>query len=365
MPPNRTWSSNGERQPVPRSRPEAHPAQAKQPPPRSVPDVHATRRAGRADRARRGVILKRAAAHPTARMPPRSPGRASDRAPAGRARENLPASRRERPAADRATCGRPYRALLALALVGATLLALSWMGLALRNARRGAAQRRPSRRRRRHRALKTSGTWQRTRSNTTRRGLRRSLASSSRRPPPDGSGRRQPAAHRPRLAGASRTHGNARPAVNRLTTEAEARDEHRDDKHPRGHARASRRDDQVEGPDRCATCRADARVPGRRPASPRMTAGSSAGPPATPTETSTRRSGNSASVTATCSCFTSRRSPRPRAPNTAREAETGADRRRRRSGRGRTPVAGADRPDPARETLARRPLPGCRARVDR
>ena len=101
-----------------------------------MPGVHAARARGR-----QGLIVPVDASSPSAAAATHRPDAAAFTRPAKRP-GGLPEKTREhlrradanaRRLVAQLAAGR-YRALLALALVGATLLALSWMGLALRNA---------------------------------------------------------------------------------------------------------------------------------------------------------------------------------------------------------------------------------------
>jgi len=135
MPPNRTWSSNGGNLFL-----EADPDASRAP--ANSHSHHPHRARGRRHAARGPSLIvpvdasfpDQAAAndHPDSVAFTR-PGKRPGGLP-GQIREHL---RRADANARRLVAqlaARPYRALLALALVGATLLALSWMGLALRNA---------------------------------------------------------------------------------------------------------------------------------------------------------------------------------------------------------------------------------------
>jgi hypothetical protein len=134
MPSNRTWSSNGGGNLFLEADPDTSPAQANSHRPRG------------SNRRRRHTVRGPGLIAPVSRSSPNGaaaterPDSAAFTRPAKRpgglqakAREHL---RRADANARRLVAqlaARPYRALLALALVGATLLALSWMGLALRN----------------------------------------------------------------------------------------------------------------------------------------------------------------------------------------------------------------------------------------
>ena len=264
MPPNPTGSSNGSGNLFLEADPDATPRASQQAPPHAVPGVRAARRRGS------GLIVRVGASSSSAAAATHRPDASAFTRPAkrpgslpGRTREHL---RRADANARRLVAqlaARPYRALLALALVGATLLALSWMALALRNA---AAERHSAERRA---AAATTALEQERdlaanaiqHDQTRIATLSRQLEQSPRRRTA-AAGASHRARHRELAGQAGR---KARPTGGEPTHDRrEARDEHRDDKHPRGHARAPGRDDQAEGPDRCATRRADARVPGRR-----------------------------------------------------------------------------------------------------
>ena len=134
MPPNRTWSSNGGGNLFLEADPDASPAPAKSHHPRG--DTRGQRQSARGPR----LIAPLDASSPNAAAANDHPDSAAFTRPGkragglqGRARERL---RRADANARRLVAqlaARPYRALLTLALVGTTLLALSWMGLALRN----------------------------------------------------------------------------------------------------------------------------------------------------------------------------------------------------------------------------------------
>ena len=134
MPPNRTWSSNGGGNLFLEADPDASPAQAKTHHPHG--GTRGQRQSARGPR----LIVPVDASSPSGAAANDHPDSAAFTRPGkragglqGRARERL---RRADANARRLVAqlaARPYRALLALALVGTTLLALSWMGLALRN----------------------------------------------------------------------------------------------------------------------------------------------------------------------------------------------------------------------------------------
>jgi hypothetical protein len=135
MPPNRTFSSNGGGNLFLEADPDASPAPAKSHHPQG--GTRARRQSARGPR----LIVPVDASSPNGAAANDHPDYAAFTRPAKRPAA-LPAKAREylRRADANARrlvaqlAARPYRALLALALVGATLLALSWMGLALRNA---------------------------------------------------------------------------------------------------------------------------------------------------------------------------------------------------------------------------------------
>ena len=135
MPPNRTWSSNGGGNLFLEADPDTSPAQANSHHPRG-----GNRRRRHSARGP-GLIAPVSRSSPSRAAASDWPDSAAFTGPAKRpgglqakAREHV---RRADANARRLVAqlaARPYRALLALAMVGATLLALSWMGLALRNA---------------------------------------------------------------------------------------------------------------------------------------------------------------------------------------------------------------------------------------
>ena len=136
MPPNRTWSSNGGGNLFLEADPDASPA------PANSHSHHPHGARGRRHTARGpSPIVPVDASSPNQAAAKHHPDSVAFTRPAkrpgglpGKTREHL---RRADANARRLVAqlaARPYRALLALALVGATLLAVSWMGLALRNA---------------------------------------------------------------------------------------------------------------------------------------------------------------------------------------------------------------------------------------
>jgi hypothetical protein len=134
MPSNRTWSSNGGGNLFLEADPDTSPAQANSHHPRGSSRRRHTARGP-------GLIAPVSRSSPNGAAANNRSDSAAFTRPAKRpgglqakAREHL---RRADANARRLVAqlaARPYRALLALAMVGATLLALSWMGLALRNA---------------------------------------------------------------------------------------------------------------------------------------------------------------------------------------------------------------------------------------
>jgi hypothetical protein len=135
MPPNRTWSSNGGGNLFLEADPDTSPAQPNSRYPRG------SNRRRRHTARRPGPIASVSGSFPNGIAANKRPDSVAFTRPAkrpgglrGKTREHLRRADTNARRLAAQLAARPYRALHALALVGATLLALSWMGLALRNA---------------------------------------------------------------------------------------------------------------------------------------------------------------------------------------------------------------------------------------
>ncbi|MBV9196112.1 MAG: hypothetical protein JO168_18405 [Solirubrobacterales bacterium] len=133
MAPNRTWSSNGGGNLFLEADPDAIPAPAGSPP---IADIRRPRPTSRG----RGLIVPVGASSLSMGATTHRPDAAAFTRPTTRLGGGLQKRTREHLRRADANArrlvaqlaARPYAALIALAMVGATLLALSWMGLALR-----------------------------------------------------------------------------------------------------------------------------------------------------------------------------------------------------------------------------------------
>ena len=144
MPPNPTGSSNGSGNLFREADPDTTPLQAKK-------HLRTGARRPRRTPPRRGLIARVGTSSSSAPAATHRPDASAFTRPGkrpgtlrGRTRENLRRADANARRLIAQLAGRPYRALVALALVGATLLALTWMALALRNA---AAERHSAERR--------------------------------------------------------------------------------------------------------------------------------------------------------------------------------------------------------------------------